>query len=94
MRTTNFKFFQMIRTLNFTDNIFEKTIEFIKRTNKNKREVYTLVKCYNYCKAFCDRQLNYFTDECCDNILELFKFVYTCIAVLLNFKLNNWGTSS
>ena len=58
--------------------------------NKNKREIKTLIKCYGYCKEFCDKNINYFSDECCDNILELIKFVYSCIAVSINLKLNNW----
>jgi uncharacterized membrane protein YheB (UPF0754 family) len=82
----------MIRVVNMIDGVFEKTIEFIKRINKNKNEVKQLIKCYGYCKAFCDKNINHFTDEICDDVLDLIKFVYSCIAVLLNFKLNNWAT--
>ena len=35
--------------------------------------------------------MNNLNDECCDIIFELIKFIYTCIAVLINFKLNNWN---
>ena len=35
--------------------------------------------------------MNNLNDECCDIIFELINFFYTCIAVLINFKLNNWN---
>jgi hypothetical protein len=91
MNTTIIKFIQMIRVLDFVDNIYENAIRYIQRENTNKDEVRDLIKQYFHIQKICKNKLHYFTDEMCNDAEAIFSFIFISIVVHLKSDLSNWS---
>ncbi len=90
MNITISQFIQMIRVLDFADNIYDDAIRFIQRENKDKDQVRDLIKQYFNVKRICNNDLNEFTDEMCEDAEVLFSFIFISLVFHLENDLSNW----